>query len=174
MKPNGVQRAFLTLALLLLALLSASCGTENDISGSLADFYDVKFDGVRARLYSSELSIEYWRENGEVPVRLTLRIGDKPPKAGEFDLMTLGAITGRSDDQDIPFTTSATLTLDEFTPKDGATISGTFDASFRAGGDKLSLNGKFETTLNVVDSVGGYDLEGFPPPDVDEDAPDAE
>ena len=171
---KGAKQVIGLLLFVLTAMGSTASGTQNDISGSLTDFYDVKFDGVRARLYSTALAIEFWRENGEVPVRLTLRIGEQPPKPGDFDLMTLGAITGRSDDQDIPFTTSATLTLDEFTPRSGTTISGSFDASFRAGGDKLSLSGTFETTLNVIDSVGGYDLEGFPPPDIDEDAPDAE
>ena len=69
---------FRRLALFLALVLSFWGCADNTLGGSLADFYDTKFDGVRARLYEDELAVEYYRDNGEVPVRIAGR-GERWP-----------------------------------------------------------------------------------------------
>jgi hypothetical protein len=137
--------------------LLAGCTTDNTLSGSLSDFYHLQFDSVRARLYSSELSIEYVsRATGAVPVRVTLRVREKEPVAGKsFDLEKYGDVTGRlPDGTEIPRFTGGELVLDEYEPELDAPIKGSFDATFRAARDTLSLSGTFEAELEPVPDPG--------------------
>ena len=53
--------------LLSLSSLLLACDDEGALGGSIGDVYRLGHDGVRARLYDSELSIEYTRDNGSVP-----------------------------------------------------------------------------------------------------------
>lgn len=149
------------LLVLLLALAQFSCsGDEAALSGSLGDFYDISYSTIRARLYSSELSIEYVQEDLQVPVRVTLRkltTGMLAP--GAYDLTALGTISGRSRDNDIPRMVSGKIVLDAFEPVNGSEIAGSFDAVFATGNDEASLVGEFSTTLEVVDQIRGYDAD---------------
>lgn len=140
-----------------LLLTTAGCTSDNSLSGSLSSAYHLQFDLVRARLYSSELSIEYVSSSsGAIPVRLTLRRKEKEPRAdSEYDLLKHGDITGRlPDGTEIYRFTSAKLQLDEYRPDMDARVSGSFDAKFRAGRDTLSLTGTFDTELELVSDPG--------------------
>ncbi|MEZ4459910.1 MAG: hypothetical protein R3E66_09305 [bacterium] len=148
-------------ALVLGATVLLGCSSENGgLRGSLEDFYNLTFESVRARLYPTELSIEYVRAGGQVPVRVTLvqREGE-PIKAATYDLLTLGNITGRSGDNDIPRMVGGELKLTEFQAVNGSRIAGEFEAQFATGEDKASLTGDFDTTLEVIDQIIGYDVD---------------
>ncbi len=147
--------------LILLALSLVGCSEdEGALRGSLGDFYDFTHSSVRARLYNSELSIEYVRENGQVPVRISLeRIEGDPITTGEYNLGDRGIVTGRSGNNDIPQFLRGTLTLDAFSPSNGSQIQGDFSARFATGNDEASLTGDFDTTLEVVDQITGYDAD---------------
>jgi len=161
--PAPWTRTGLPLVLAAAALAASGCAENNALSGSLTDFYDVSFDFVRARLYPSELAIEYARTNGEVPVRLTLAVGESALKPGTYELPAAGDISGRSGTTDIPAITSATVDLGEFSPVPGTAVVGSFYASFRTGDDVTSLTGDFDTHLVVIEHADGYDLGGYPP-----------
>jgi hypothetical protein len=133
-------------------MLVAGCADEGGLSGSLGDVYRLDYDVVRARLYSSELSVEYVTASGSVPVRVTLRVRDVELEGREYDLVAHGDVTGRNaDGSEIPRFTEGVFELDEFAPETGATVAGSFDASFASGRDTLSLSGSFDTSLEVVD-----------------------
>jgi hypothetical protein len=145
-------------ALLALLLAPASgCTEDNSLSGSLGDFYRLEFDVVRARLYSSELSIEYVsRGTGAVPVRVTLRTDEQEPRAGEtYDLGEHGDVTGRlPDGMEMLPVVDGELTLDEFGPELDDRVRGSFEAKLRAERDTLSLTGTFDTELEPVPDPG--------------------
>lgn len=146
--------------LVLVVMATACSADEGGLQGSLEDFYNLTFETVRARLYPTELSIEYVRAGGQVPVRVTLRQRENAPiKAASYDLLTLGNITGRSGDNDIPRMVSGTLKLAEFQAVNGSHISGEFKAQFATGDDKASLTGDFDATLEVIDQIIGYDVD---------------
>lgn len=140
--------------------LAACSDDEGALRGSLGDFYDFTHSSVRARLYNSELSIEYVRENGQVPVRISLdQVEGNPITTGEYNLADRGRITGRSGNNDIPQFLRGTLTLDAFSPSNGSQVQGDFSARFATGDDEASLTGDFDTTLEVVDQIIGYDAD---------------
>ena len=139
-------------------LLCSSCGDEGSgrLRGSLLNFYDAEHERVRARLYSSELAIEYVREDGEVPVRVTLR-RDADLVAGErFTLPARGALTGRVGDTDAPELEEGEVTLERFEIVEGERVVGEFTASFTLREDTASLSGTFDAPLQIVDRVPGY------------------
>ena len=158
-----MQRNLTSSLLLGLVLVSlGGCADENALSGSLSDFYNVSFDGVRARLYPTELAIEYIRENGEVPVRVTIEVDEgERLTTRTYTLPEKGGVTGRSGTNDIPPLDTARIELEEYAGADGTPIVGTFDASFLTGDDTTSLNGVFDTTLEVVSATEGYEIDGF-------------
>ncbi len=136
---------------------------ENNLSGSLTSYYNVDFDRVQARLYKdSELAIEFVRDNGEVPVRITIK-ADEAIKAKTYSLPRMGTVSGRSGDSDMPQLTSGSVTLDAFKAKQGETLSGTFTARFDVGKDELNLTGDFSARLELVAAVPGYHIDGYPP-----------
>lgn len=141
-------------AALALAGTGAGCGDElgNFIEGSLGEFYDLSCESVRARLYSSELAIEYVNVTQEVPVRVTVRRSlTDPPGPATVDLESFGDITGVSQGADIPPFVSGTLYLRHYSRGAGSRVAGDFEAIFEAGDDQVTLDGEFETTLTVVE-----------------------
>lgn len=152
----GVRTTLGTIAI-AFALLS-SCSEDNELSGSLEEVYQLQFDLVRARLYSSEFAVEYLvSKSAVVPVRLTLdrkslRKADKELESGEsYDLERYGDITGRQADGTELFRfSSGTLHLDAFEPEQDAEVRGSFDAKFRVGDDSFTLTGNFLTELELV------------------------
>ncbi len=147
--------------ILAMALMLVGCSEdEGALRGSLENFYDISYSTLRARLYPSELSIEYVQEDLQVPVRVTLRkLSTGMLAPGAYDLTALGTISGRSRDNDIPKMISGKIVLDTYTPVNGSTISGSFEAKFATGQDQASLAGEFSTTLEVIDQVNGYDAD---------------
>jgi hypothetical protein len=140
-----------------LCVFALSCSDRGGtLSGSLSKFYDLSFERTRARLYSSELSIEYVAESGDVPVRVSLDAKDGISE-GTYDLMEAGAITGRRGDENIPRMISGTLRLRTFSTNDGAEVRGSFNAKFATGDDEATMSGQFDTTLEVIESPRGYD-----------------
>lgn len=141
----------------VLGILTA-CAADNELSGSLDQVYRLQFDQVRARMYSSEFSVEYLvSKSGVVPIRLTLHIkslreDNKKLKSGEtYDLDKYGDITGRQADGTELFRfSSGKLTLDEYKREQDAEIRGNFDSKFRAGDDTFTLTGDFLTELELV------------------------
>ncbi len=137
----------------LLWATAAGCTEDNSLSGSLGDFYRLQFDLVRARLYSSELSIEYVsKSTGAVPVRVTLRVDEVELEADRtYDLDEHGDISGRLPDgmEMLPLV-EGELTLEQFAPELDARVKGSFEAKLRAERDTLSLSGTFDTELEPV------------------------
>ncbi len=141
-----------------VALSASACAdAPNTLNGSLSDVYDIHFEQVRARLYSSELAIEYVDVTGAVPVRVTLRLADAVVTPDtSYDLTEVGDITGRSDsDVEIPRFSTGKLDLDDYEPVSGALISGEFRSKYATSRDSLTLNGDFETDLEIVDRTPG-------------------
>lgn len=136
----------------LLTCAVGACGISDKLlDGSLGDFYDLGCQSVRARLYDSELSIEYVKETGEVPVRVTVRRAEHDPTgSGTVDLGMFGDVTGVSEGADIPAFSRGELELESYRPEDGRKISGLFDAVFTSGDTEVSLHGEFSTRLTVV------------------------
>ncbi|MEO1267482.1 MAG: hypothetical protein AAFX99_05245 [Myxococcota bacterium] len=161
----------------LLALLSlgsaVACTEGNTLEGSLGNFYDTEYDSVRARLYPTEVTIEYARDNGQVPVRVTLRYQDVPPPTGRYDLLSLGDVTGRSGDNDMPPLVSGFVEFDSLGTTEGSEVVGSFEATFQTGDDTSGLRGTFDTTLEVIPEVGGVERSDWPPGQSCETAIDA-
>ena len=143
------------LLLPLLAVLStAACGEETKLGGSLGQTYDLSFDHMRARLYPTELSIEYVRyvgEDSEVIVRLTVRTTDTGLDGpATVDLARFGGVSGSSEGVDIPNLVSGTLFLRSYAPEEGADVEGDFDVLLQGTRGELTLHGEFSTNLDVV------------------------
>ena len=113
---------------------------------------------MRARLYPSELAIEFVSEADEVPVRITL-LRDPPLATETYDLVERGEITGRADGVEIPRFITGSLTLENWEAIQDARVRGEFDATFETGKDVASLAGEFDTTLEVIDEVAGYEVD---------------
>ncbi len=140
-------------ALAIVSVSTAGCADEPFLlEGSLSELYPLRAQDVRARLYPSELSIEFTRDDGQVPVRVTVRRAERDPSgAGDIDLGAFGDVTGSTDGVELPPFVSGTLTLDRYRPRDGAAVEGAFDARFRAGDTLVDLHGEFVTTLTVAE-----------------------
>ncbi len=151
----------------ILGVISVACAAgcskdEASLVGSLGDFYRLDHDSIRARLYPSELAIEFVRENDEVPVRVTVR-RDEQIVIGNYDLTQVGDITGRSDGVDIPRFRSGNLQLEAYDGANDSRIAGEFEASFDTGKDLAGVSGIFDTTLVVIERVDGYEVDAsFP------------
>ncbi len=141
------------LVLLMTTLFFSACSDgEGSLEGSLGSVYRLEFDAVRVRLYSSELAIEYARNDGAVPLRVTLQASALPESGGgEWELGDLGDVTGQlRDGTYVPRFSSGVLNLENFTPREGASIQGDFDAAFSPGRDRLGVHGTFSTRLVLV------------------------
>lgn len=155
---SAAPSRWLTLGLIALSLATmTSCGREGDLTGSMERFYDLSYAQVRARHYPSELAIEYVREDGQVPVRVTVRT-DQIKVGQQLNLLEVGTISGRTRETDLPDPLTGSITIDAFEKTPGANLQGSFEASFNVGQDKASLSGRFNTQLEVIEAVDGYDL----------------
>lgn len=159
--------AFLSICLCALAL-SACSDAGGSLTGSLGNYYRLDFDQARARLYSSELALEYVAEDAQVPVRISLNLPEGAIKTGTYDLAEQGDITGQRGDSRIPRFISGTLDIQKFSAKEGADIEATFEATFQTGRDKSTLSGDISTQLEVIEQERGYAYDAG-----EEDAGDA-
>lgn len=159
----SLSRAFGRPGALLLVVLamtvSFSCDDEEDnyLAGSLTKSFDFNFDYVRARLYESELSIEYVdkQKNAEqVALRVTLKRDGTPLAAGEtYDLLERGTVgRGAGYASALPELESGSVELKEFGSETGSHISGEFKAVFLTDENtKQTLRGGFSAELEVVE-----------------------
>jgi hypothetical protein len=147
-----MSRRLTWLGLLSLISLLASCDTDgNGLRGSLSTFHDLSFSSVRARLYSSELAIEYVRENQEVALRVTVRRAEIEPGPGvEADLATQGDVTGATAGTPLPPLTAGTVRFSRFSAAADSTVRGHFDARFEAGLTEVGLTGDFDVPLTLA------------------------
>jgi hypothetical protein len=175
--PVAHHLAFRLLLTVLVAIASMTLATgcsdkaSGRLQGSVGTVYDLSFDQVRARLYTSELAIEYVKDNGEVPVRLTLRHEDGSLSTQTYDLFNQGDVTGRSRGVEMPRLLSGTVTFETLEIVPGGKIEGRFEAIVRSGEDRLTLSGEFQTILEIVghgypDLDVGSDTSGPDTPDV--------
>ncbi len=158
-----MRRVVWMCACLSLAAGLVACEEEDALQGSLTEVYDTSFSTTRARLYPSELSIEYVREDGQVPVRVTVRREDGVLGVGTYVLGTRGDVTGRSGDVDMPPLAGGSVVLERFGGQAGSTVEGRFDARFLTGEETSSLSGSFVAPLEVIEASEGYESEAYPP-----------
>ena len=153
--------------LLCLCALFAGCADgSGTLDGSLGSVYRLGFDDVRARLYSSELAIEYASGDGAVPVRVTLRRGALPdePTGSSWSLVDDGDITGQlADGTYIPRFTTGRVSIGSFELREGSRIEGSFTGTFDLGRDSLGINGTFNVPLVLVTAPSRP--EGVPIPE---------
>ncbi|MEM9068925.1 MAG: hypothetical protein AAGE52_10480 [Myxococcota bacterium] len=139
--------------LFAIALL-VGCANQ-EVKGSLSQVYPLGFDDVRIRLYSSSLSIEYVKNDGSVPIRVSV---DRSAldSGGRIDLLENGDITGRtSEDREIPRFSEGDIRVRGFRPEDGVSVEGSWDAEFPVNDtDTLGLSGKFSGSIEVVSDPG--------------------
>lgn len=142
---------------LAACVLAVACGPEDELSGSLDQVYVLKHSGTRARLYSSELAVEYLGPQQSVPVRVSLRLAaieedDRILAPGRYDLAVLGDITGaQADGSVIPRFSSGRIDFDAVGTTPGARVEGSFSANFATERDTLGLSGSFATRLDVIE-----------------------
>jgi hypothetical protein len=141
---------------MLLFLLACKALAPNSLDGSLTESYDLAFDTTDARLYTSELAIEYV-EDPEGAATVVLRVtldADVEPKAGKsYDLVEHGEITQSGAlNTTLPELDQGELDLEDYGDKAGDKVVGSFDASFVTDeGQTLQLEGRFKTELELVD-----------------------
>ena len=141
---------------MLLFLLACNALAPNSLDGSLTESYDLSFDETRARLYESELAIEYVDDPqgaATVVLRVTLD-AEVEPKAGKsYDLVEHGEITQSGAlNPSLPELDEGDLDLEDYGNDEGAKVVGSFDAAFVTGeGQTLQLQGRFKTELEVID-----------------------
>jgi len=137
-----------------LALSSGCAGGDDSLDGSVSEFYPLAFDSVRARLYDSELAIEYVREDGETVMRVTVRRDERDPQGpATFDLSAVGDLTGSAGGVELPAFVDGRLVLDSYRPRDRARVEGSFEARVASGQARLSVRGTFSTRLELVEDL---------------------
>ncbi|MBA2665273.1 MAG: hypothetical protein H0U74_23495 [Bradymonadaceae bacterium] len=166
MSPICQRITVVVLLALVFAGLSACDKGEGELSGSVSEFYDISYHHMRARLYSSELAIEYVRESGDVPVRISLRREAFALAPGTYDLKLNGDISGQSRHHELPRLESGRIELKEFRAEVGFIVRGEFSATLRAGDTKASIRGSFEAPLEIIDDGTRPDVGIVEPPDI--------
>ena len=135
-----------------LLLVTVGCGAEEeqDLTGTLADSYDLSYDFVRVRLAPTELTVDYVRTSGEMPVQVMVRRDSREVAGPEtINLVEHGAITGISKGAAMPDLTSGTLVFEQYEPRHGSRVKGHFDGKFSSSSGEVTLHGDFETDLEV-------------------------
>ncbi|MBI2892007.1 MAG: hypothetical protein HYY06_00535 [Deltaproteobacteria bacterium] len=139
-------------ALVLAALLWGCDGdSASFIDGSAASSYDMDFDEVRIRLFSTEVAVEYVRKAGsgeELPLKLTVSFAEDPIAAGQpIDLHPpSGTVNRVPNSPQLPELSDqeSTITFETWSTEAGASIEGTFRVDFENG---TGLNGAFSADL---------------------------
>lgn len=131
-----------------------ACANEDDLGGSVSEFYPLDFASVRARLYDSELAIEYVRADGETVVRVTVRRDERDPAGpSAIDLTRFGDVTGSAGGVELPPFVDGRLSLDDYRPRERALVTGSFEARVSSGDARLSVRGSFSARLDVVEDL---------------------
>lgn len=145
----------------IVALLAAGCGDDavNKIEGSLSASYDMDFDDVRIRRFTSEVSIEYVRNPGpgeELPLKLAVSFIENDIQVGTpIDLHAPSGSYRRvtTDNAEFPDLCDqaerpSTLTFSKYSETEGETIKGKWRMCFVNGLDGV---GEFQGDLEVIE-----------------------
>ncbi len=141
-------------------LMLAGCTLQsNYLDGSLVESYGMRFDETRARLYDSELSLEFV-DNLTQPDIVSLRVTvPNTPKLKPKTTLNLlkehGDIArGEGYESPLPELDSGSLRLVDYGSKPGDAVEGNFRAVFfTPERSRLVVRGGFSTTLEVVDTL---------------------
>jgi hypothetical protein len=136
--------------------LGACAGRGGSVHGSVGEVYDLRFDVVRARLYETELALEYARSDGAVPVRVSVSRVALESGRRELALGVDADVGGTTrDGSTMPSAESGTVRLDRFDPWGGdPRVRGSFDARIPTTTAVLELVGDFDLPLEIVDWDG--------------------
>ncbi len=149
-------RTYLFLIMLLFAVGQVGCDDKGDnyLEGSLVTNYHISYDAVRARLYSSGMSVEYMSDTveGVAALRITINTADVVLAAGKtYDLVQYGSVTRFDELGSLPELQSGEVTLNSFSETEGSTVAGEFHAIFvTEEGVTMNLRGGFSAKLEVV------------------------
>lgn len=145
----------------LAGLLTAGCGDDpsNYIDGSLAASYDMKFDTVRIRRFSTEVSVEYVVNPGpgeELALKLAVNFELNEVRANSpIDLHQPSGSVDRNRVDGATFPDlcpqderPSTLTFESYGEVDGARIRGKWRLCFVNGLDGI---GGFSDDLQVIE-----------------------
>ena len=135
----------------LLALTLWSCGTEDTaevaLHGSVSRIYPLQYDSVRARLFTSELAIQYV-SGREVIISAVARLDDMPVEGPTtIDLGQHGEVVGNRGNVILPPFLSGTLVLDAYAPREGSAVTGYFDAVIDGDDRNYAVHGDFDVLL---------------------------
>ena len=153
-----MRNVFIIIVAALFSVLLGSCEDEknNYVDGSIQKNFKISFKGVRARYhYSSgeptDLAIEYYQNEAEVALRITIHATGGVASGKKYTFPEQGKI-GRDDTfGPLPESYTGSVTLDEFSGKDGGTVKGSFESKFVTdGGTEQTLYGAFSTKIEVV------------------------
>jgi len=142
--------AWTLLFLFVVGLTAQGCGggAGNKLQGSLDDYYDLHFVETRARLYSSQLSVEWVDDDKEVVMRGTINVAQVNLEGpATLDLALYGDLTGVSNRVPLPQMVSGTMVLEAYAPTAGAPVEGTLDAELKGQNGNSSVHGAFRTVL---------------------------
>lgn len=145
-----IRNLILSSGLMLLAL-STACGGKgpNKLQGSLDEYYDLTFVETRARLFPSQLSVEWVDEDQEVVVRATVNVIQVTLEGpATVDLALYGDLSGTSGGTPIPDMQSGTLVLDAYAAQAGAEVEGSMDAEVIGQRGNSSVHGEFKAILD--------------------------
>ena len=145
-----MTRAAVFIALLGAGPWLAACDDEEaaaDLHGSVSRVYPLDYQSVRARLFTSELAIQYVADR-EVIVSAVARLEnlsiDGPTTV---DLTEHGEVVGARGNTVLPPFLSGTLRLEAYSPTAGAKVSGSFDAVLEGDDRDYAVHGDFDTQL---------------------------
>ncbi len=152
-----MRAAWVTATVLICALLGGCDDDGNNyLSGSMTKSFDMDFDTTRARLYESELAVEYVADSDQgekIAFRVTISASEVVLEPGTvYDLATDGTTSrGQGYGSPLPEIESGQFYLDAFSGEDRSPISGSFTARFLASDQTIkTLRGGFSTSLEVV------------------------
>ena len=136
---------------LIIASCLWSCTTEETeeaaLHGSVSRIYPLQYDTVRARLFTSELAIQYV-SGREVIISAVARIDEMPIEGPTtVDLGSYGEVVGNRGHVILPPFVSGTLHLDAYAPREGAPVTGYFDAVIEGDDRDYAVHGDFDVLL---------------------------
>ena len=139
---------------LMLVLTFAACGeaeTEAQLGGSVATLgYSLAYDATRMRLVGGQLAIQYL-DGRQIPVQVFVDV-DSAELSGPMTvaLPDHGNVVGDRANDTLPELVRGQITLDAYTPSDGAPIAGRFDATVERNGREYTVYGSFRGELEVL------------------------
>jgi len=141
------------LSLLVIGLVWGlwSCGAQETeelaLHGSVSRVYPLQYDSIRARLFTSELAIQYV-SGREVIISAIARLDERALEGPTtVDLGLHGEVVGNRGGVILPPFLSGTLQLDAYAPNEGSAVTGYFDAVIEGDDRNYAVHGDFDVTL---------------------------